>query len=106
MTAPNVCKDEAFREEGKKQDGLKFHTPVYIKVTPVSAASKGRNGKCSFLQLRVCMWRGFLGERTGEVNATNYVLGDLYKKTMTMRTTLSAIARSTPIHDSRVRTEM
>lgn len=51
-------------QEGKKkkQDGSKFHTPKYIKVTPVSIASKRRNGNCSFLQLRVGLWRGFSGE--------------------------------------------
>lgn len=67
MTAPNVCKDEASgRKKKKKQDRSKFHTPKYIKVTPVSIASKQRNRNCSFLQLGVGLWRGFLvGGETG-----------------------------------------
>lgn len=49
-----------------KQDRSKFHTPKYIKVTPVSIASKQRNRNCSFLQLGVGLWRGFLvGGETG-----------------------------------------
>lgn len=48
--------------EGKKQDGSKFHTPNYIKVTPVSIASKWRNKNCSFLQLKVGPWKRFSGE--------------------------------------------
>lgn len=68
MTAPNVCKDEASGE--KKQDGSKFHTPKYIKVTPVSIASKLRNRNCSFLQLRVGQWRGgFWGNGVGRCGA-------------------------------------
>lgn len=66
MTAPNVCKDEASGRKKKKQDRSKFHTPKYIKVTPVSIASKQRNRNCSFLQLGVGLWRGFLvGGETG-----------------------------------------
>lgn len=57
-------------QEEKKQDGSKFHTTKYIKVTPVNIASKRRNRNCSFLQLRVlldCGW-GISGEtgREGE----------------------------------------
>lgn len=44
------------REEKKKNDRSKFHTPKYIKVTPVSIASKLRIRNCSFLQLRVRQW--------------------------------------------------
>ncbi len=38
------------------------YSRVYIKVTPVSIASKRRNGNCSFLQQRVGLSRGFSGE--------------------------------------------
>lgn len=54
MTAPNVCKDEAsgeIKKKKKKEDRSKFHTPKYIKVTPVSIASKQKIRNCSFLQL-------------------------------------------------------
>lgn len=57
-------------QEEKKQDGSKFHTPKYIKVTPVSIASKRRNRNCSFLQLRVGQWRGrFWGNGVGRCAA-------------------------------------
>lgn len=52
--------------EGKKTDGSKFHTPECIKVTPVSIASKRRNGNCSFLQQSCCeRWGVFLGQQGG-----------------------------------------
>lgn len=66
MSAKMKPRDEKKKKKEKKQDGSKFHSPKYIKVTPVSIASKRRNRNCSFLQLRVGLWRGFSGETRWE----------------------------------------
>lgn len=82
-------------QEGKTQDGSKFNTPKYIKVTPVSISSNRRNGNCSFLQLRVTVdgEGGFLGKQGGKVSGVNYV-GRIAGKMMTIKSTLSTITLS------------
>lgn len=75
--------------EGKKTDGSKFHTPKYIKVTPVSIASKRRNENCSFLQQRVRERGGvFLGKQGGStVHYAGWITGGI----VTLITTLETV---------------
>jgi hypothetical protein len=54
LTAPQIRplerKQERKQEKKHNMRAGEFMLPKYIKVTPVTTASKGRNENCSFLQ--------------------------------------------------------